>query len=71
MMDKQFRKEYDKVKKEYFLELLKLKPEKELKNINAFRNKALWAWKNIEPQMHITFGNAKLPETTCIINLGT
>ena len=71
MIDKQFKKEYDKVKREYFLELLKLKPEKGLKNVNAFRNKALWAWKNIEPRMHITFGNAKLPETTCIVNLGT
>lgn len=71
MVNLEYIEEYNKVKNEYFQELYKLKPEKGLKNIKGFIIKALWAWDNINPKLHISFGNAKLPKTTCIINLGT
>lgn len=65
--------EYEKrrVTLEYIGELLRLKEEKGLKDINLFKKKGMWALKNIKPKLHITFGNAKLPKTTCIVNLGT
>lgn len=64
-------KEEEKVIMEYLSQLLLLKEERGLKNIKLFEKKALWALENLEPKMHITFGNAKLPKTTCIVNLGT
>lgn len=71
MSQDNYEKEKTNVTIEYYNQLLNLKPEKGLKNVNNFRKKALWALKNLEPKMHITFGNAKLPKTTCIVNLGT
>ena len=71
MNNLQLIKEEEKVIIEYLSQLLLLKEEKGLKNIKLFTKKALWALKNLEPKMHITFGNAKLPKTTCIVNLGT
>lgn len=71
MIDTKFKKEFDKVFSEYYSELLTLKPEPGLKDVNSFRQKGLWAFKILKPQLHIIFGNAKLPETTCIVNMGT
>ena len=66
-----FRKEYNKIISEYREELEKLQPEKGLKNVKAFKEKAEWAIENCYPRLHIKFGNAKLPKSTAIINLGT
>lgn len=68
-----FRREYFKVREEYLQELNKLKPEKGLVDVEKFKKKAYSAWNYgvIKPKMHIIFGNAKLPKTTCIVNLGT
>lgn len=63
--------EKEKVILEYRIELIKLKPEKGLKNVTNFRRKGSWAIKNLEPKLHVSFGNLKLPKTTCIVNLGT
>lgn len=73
MIPLQFRDEYFKVRSEYLNQLEKLIPEKGLKNVELFKKKGYWAldYNNIEPKMHVIFGNAKLPETTCIVNLGT
>lgn len=64
-------KEIEEVRKEYWLELWKLQPERGLKNVKNFRKKGIWALKNMNPKLHVTYGNAKLPKTTCIVNLGT
>ena len=64
-------KEETKVKREYYIQLMNLKQEKGLKNVTNFRKKGLWALKNLEPKLHVSFGNLKLPKTTCIVNLGT
>ena len=66
-----FKKEYYKVINEYNEQLDNLKPEKGLINVDAFKKKAKWAIDNCYPRLHIKFGNAKLPKTTAIINLGT
>ena len=71
MIAPQFKKEYDLVKNEYYHQLHILKEEKGLRDVNLFRQKGIWALENVEPKMHVIFGNAKLPETTCIVNLGT
>lgn len=60
-----------KVTLEYIEQLSKLKEERGLRNIKLFEKKGIWALRNIKPKLHITFGNAKLPKTTCIVNLGT
>lgn len=52
-------------------QLEKLQPEKGLTNVKNFKNKVQWALQNITPQLHFTIGNAKLPKTTLIFNLGT
>lgn len=71
MIPPQFQREYDLVKNEYYHQLHILKEEKGLRNVKLFRAKGIWALENLEPKMHVIFGNAKLPETTCIVNLGT
>lgn len=56
---------------EYTSSLNILEPEYKLKNVEAFKEKAFKAFNEIEPQIHVTFGNAKLPETTAIVSCGT
>lgn len=63
--------EISKIKKEIYIELEILKPEKGLKNIKRFKENYLWALNNIEPKMHVSVGNLKLPKSTLIFNLGT
>lgn len=70
-MNKELYKEIEEVRKEYWLELWKLQPERGLKNVKKFRKKGMWALKNMNPKLHVSYGNAKLPKTTCIVNLGT
>ena len=70
-MNKELYKEVEEVRKEYWLELWKLQPERGLKNVKKFRKKGMWALKNMNPKLHVSYGNAKLPKTTCIVNLGT
>ena len=48
-----------------------LKPEKGLQNIEMFKERMQWALNNLEPKLHYSIGNAKLPKTTLIFNLGT
>lgn len=57
--------------REYKAQLAVLQPEFGLKNVEAFVEKAYDAFENVEPQMHVVFGNAKLPETTAIVSCGT
>lgn len=64
-------KETNKVKEEILQQLETLKPEKGLQNIKIFEKKVLWALNNLNPKLHFICGNAKLPKTTMIINLGT
>lgn len=59
------------VKSEILEQLKLLKPERGLKNVNNFKKKVLWALDNLNPKLHFICGNAKLPKTTMIINLGT
>ena len=70
-MNRELYKEVEEVRKEYWLELWKLQPERGLKNVKKFRKKGMWALKNMNPKLHVSYGNAKLPKTTCIVNLGT
>ena len=56
---------------EYISSLNILKPEYKLKNVKGFKEKAYKAFENLNPQMHVTFGNAKLPKTTAIVSCGT
>lgn len=70
-MNKNIYEEVEEVRKEYWLELWKLQPERGLKNVKKFRKKGMWALKNMNPKLHVSYGNAKLPKTTCIVNLGT
>lgn len=70
-MNKELYKEVEEVRKEYWLELWKLQPERGLKNVKKFRKKGMWALKKMNPKLHVSYGNAKLPKTTCIVNLGT
>lgn len=71
MIPLQFITEYNLVKREYLAQLNQLVPEKGLRNVKSFIQKGLWAIDNLEPKLHVSFGNRKLPKTTCIINLGT
>ena len=73
MINPVFKEEYYKVREEYLEQLNKLTPEKGLIDVEKFKSKGYWVWNIgiINPKMHIIFGNAKLPETTCIVNLGT
>lgn len=64
-------KERELVIEEYTKSLKKLKPEFKLKNVDGFKKKAQKAFKDLKPEMHVTFGNAKLPETTAIVSCGT
>ena len=50
MSQDNYEKEKTNVTIEYYNQLLNLKPEKGLKNVNLFRKKALWALKNLEPK---------------------
>lgn len=62
----------EKVINEYKKQLEILdQPEPGLKDLNAFKEKGYYAIEHLNPQMHVTFGNAKLPKTTMIVNLGT
>ena len=63
--------ETNKVKEEILQQLEILKPEKGLQNIENFKKKVIWALDNLNPKLHFICGNAKLPKTTMIINLGT
>ena len=71
-LEKRIEIEQEQVIKEYKwqLELLD-QPEHGLKDINAFKEKGYYAIEHLNPEMHVTFGNKKLPETTMIINMGT
>lgn len=64
-------KEMKLVIEEYISSLNILEPEFKLKNIKAFKEKAYKAFENLNPEMHVVFGNAKLPETTAIVSCGT
>lgn len=64
-------KERELVRKEYESQLAILEPEFGLSNVDAFKEKAKEAFDKINPQMHVVFGNKKLPETTAIISCGT
>lgn len=70
-MNKRLEQEKKLVIKEYRTSLMSLEPEFKLKNVEAFKEKAEMAFAKIEPQMHVTFGNAKLPESTAIVSCGT
>ena len=60
-----------KVKQEILTNLTTLKQEKGLTNVDGFKEKVMWALNNLNPQFHFICGNAKLPKSTMIINLGT
>lgn len=62
------KKVVDEYKKQ--LEILD-QPEPGLKDLTAFKEKGYYAIEHLNPQNHVTFGNAKLPKTTMIVNLGT
>lgn len=64
-------KEKELVQKEYESQLAILEPEFGLSNVQAFKDKAKEAFDKVVPQMHVVFGNAKLPESTAIISCGT
>lgn len=68
---KQILEEKQTVTNEIREQLKILKPEKGLKNIQMFEERMEWALNNIEPKLHYSIGNAKLPKTTLIFNLGT
>lgn len=70
-MYERLEKEKKLVIEEYISSLNVLEPEFKLKNVNAFKEKAYIAFQNLNPQMHVTFGNAKLPPTTAIASCGT
>lgn len=64
--------EEQKVTEEYKKQLDILdKPEHGLKDIEAFKQKGEYAITHLNPECHVTFGNAKLPKTTMIVNMGT
>ena len=63
--------ETNKVKSEILENLKTLKVEKGLKQIENFKKKVIWALDNLNPKLHFICGNAKLPKSTIIINLGT
>ena len=60
-----------KVKQEILTNLITLKKEKGLTNVDGFKEKVMWALNNLNPHFHFICGNAKLPKSTMIINLGT
>ena len=72
-MNKKMRLRLEKIKtfSEYLYLLDILKIEKGLKDIEKFKDKVYWALEDINPRLVITYGNAKLPKTTAIINLGS
>ena len=71
-LDQRIELELEKVTKEYQWQLDLLdKPEYGLKNLKAFKEKGKYALQHLNPQIHVSFGNLKLPETTMIVNLGT
>ena len=70
-MYERLEQEKELVIKEYKTSLISLKPEFKLKNIEAFKEKAEMAFEILEPQIHVVFGNAKLPESTAIVSCGT
>lgn len=71
-LDQRIKLEEERVCKEYKWQLDLLdQPEYGLKNLEGFKEKGLYALKHINPQIHVTFGNLKLPETTMIVNMGT
>lgn len=69
--EQRIQNELNKITEEYSKQIYELKPEKGLKDTNKFKRKVIKALTNAKPQFHITYGNAKLPKTTAIINLGT
>ena len=71
MRIKDIEQEKQIVIKEIEKQLEILKPEKGLKNIEMFKERMQWALNNLEPKLHYSIGNAKLPKTTLIFNLGT
>lgn len=70
-MYERLEKERELVIEEYKTSLKALEPEFKLKNVKAFKEKAYKAFETINPQIHVVFGNAKLPETTAIVSCGT
>lgn len=72
-MNKKMRLKLEKVKtfSEYLYLLDILKIEKGLRDVEKFKDKVYWALENVNPRLVITYGNAKLPKTTAIINLGS
>lgn len=71
MRIKDIEQEKQIVIKEIEKQLEILKPEKGLQNIEMFKERMQWALNNLEPKLHYSIGNAKLPKTTLIFNLGT
>lgn len=70
-MNTRLESETNKVKSEILENLKTLKVEKGLKQIENFKEKVIWALDNLNPKLHFICGNAKLPKSTMIINLGT
>lgn len=70
-MYERLEKEKELVIEEYTSSLNILEPEYKLKNIDAFIEKAKQAFEKVEPQIHVVFGNKKLPKTTAIVSCGT
>lgn len=71
-LEERIEHEQEKVVEEYKKQLKLLeKPEHGLKDLEAFKEKGNYAIKHLNPECHVTFGNAKLPKTTMIVNMGT
>lgn len=71
-LEERIENELRQVVKEYKWQLgLLNEPEEGLKDLDSFKEKGYYAIEHLNPQMHVSFGNAKLPKTTMIVNLGT
>lgn len=60
--------EYKKMKEEFEFAINSVTVERGLKNLDAFKERYIEAFKQIHPNPHIAFGNKKVPETTAIVN---
>lgn len=67
--------QFEENSKEFALKLeflyKNIKKSKGLQDVDKFKQKVLNACKFIKPRFHYTLGNAKLPKSTMIINLGS
>lgn len=60
--------EFLEMKNEFYKAIDSLKPEKGLKNLEAFKERYIKAFEQMVPIPNIAFGNKKVPETTAIVN---